>query len=152
MNIGGQPGARYLPITNGFSAQEFLELGIHARVNVVEGKMLQIDREKKLVALQNGTVLRYDYLIITTGLQVFLQIFYHRVFLVCQNPDVALNFVEFGQNSRRFVTFYNEISVRPHILGLAILLSVIASSFVFNTWCSPLPKQAFSNLDQPQSL
>jgi NADH dehydrogenase FAD-containing subunit len=38
-------------------------------MGVVDGKMVQIDREKKLIALQNGDVLRYDYLILTTGLQ-----------------------------------------------------------------------------------
>lgn len=65
------PTPHFFPFTHEYSAKEFLQCGLASRVTVVDGKMVLIDRERKMIALQNSsTVLRYDYLIITTGLQV----------------------------------------------------------------------------------
>jgi NADH dehydrogenase FAD-containing subunit len=65
------PTPHFFPFTHEYSTKEFTQCGMASRVTVVDGKMVSIDRERKLIALQNSNaVLRYDYLIITAGLQV----------------------------------------------------------------------------------
>ena len=62
-----------------------MQCGLASRVTVVDGKMVLIDRERKLIALQNSNaILRYDYLIITTGLQVWQSIILVRLLTLLQ--------------------------------------------------------------------
>lgn len=68
--ITGGPTPQFFPYAHEFSTLEFLQCGIEPRIRVVDGKMVLIDRERKLISLQQGNcILRYDYLILTSGLQ-----------------------------------------------------------------------------------
>eukprot|EP00026_Physarum_polycephalum_P001117 Phypoly_transcript_01118.p1 GENE.Phypoly_transcript_01118~~Phypoly_transcript_01118.p1 ORF type:complete len:1198 (+),score=147.66 Phypoly_transcript_01118:30-3623(+) len=68
--ISGDALPHFFPFTHEYSVKEFVQCGLPSRITIVDGKMVLIDRERKLIALQNSnTILNYDYLVLTTGLQ-----------------------------------------------------------------------------------
>jgi hypothetical protein len=53
----------------GFDSQHLDELAIAARVRVVESTLADLDCEKKVAVLADGSQLPYDYLVLCPGLQ-----------------------------------------------------------------------------------
>jgi len=51
-----------------FTLAEAEKLLLECRTRVINARMIDIDREKKLVVLHDGHALNYDYLVITAGL------------------------------------------------------------------------------------
>jgi hypothetical protein len=49
--------------------ESFHKSGIDCLVNVVVGTVVSFDRKEKIIHLANGENVRYDYLVLTTGLQ-----------------------------------------------------------------------------------
>ncbi|CAG2250100.1 Cilia- and flagella-associated protein 61 [Mytilus edulis] len=52
-----------------YGQENYANISLRTWINVVYGKMTNIDRKKKLVIVNNGTVVPYDHLIISVGLQ-----------------------------------------------------------------------------------
>ncbi|KAL0165186.1 hypothetical protein M9458_040939, partial [Cirrhinus mrigala] len=52
-----------------YSDQDQARLSLRSWINVVTGKMKAIDREAKHVELMDNGKVKYDYLILCTGLQ-----------------------------------------------------------------------------------
>lgn len=52
-----------------YGQDNYARISLRTWINVVYGKMTNVDRKKKLVIVNNGTVVPYDHLIISVGLQ-----------------------------------------------------------------------------------
>lgn len=52
-----------------YDQDSYARISLRTWINVVYGKMTNIDRKKKLVIVNNGTVVPYDHLIISVGQQ-----------------------------------------------------------------------------------
>ena len=59
----------WMPATLAYPARLLLQLDLDDRVHVAESVMVDIDREEKIIVLDEGASLPYDYLVITSGLQ-----------------------------------------------------------------------------------
>jgi len=58
-----------------YSDDDIVKLGLNTWVNVVHGRACELNREKNYIALENGTRITYDNLIIATGLEYTLSNF-----------------------------------------------------------------------------
>jgi len=56
--------APFFACTSSYTREELSELGIGARVRVVDSRMVDIDRQAKAVVLPDGSILPYDYLVL----------------------------------------------------------------------------------------
>jgi len=59
----------FTPYSHTFAPGEIDKLGIALKVNILEQTMIGLDRQAKIVKLQSGSVLPYDFLVIAVGLQ-----------------------------------------------------------------------------------
>jgi hypothetical protein len=64
-----RPADSFLSTTHAYSAADRQQIGLETWVNVVEDKMVRIDREYKVLILESGAILPYDCLVLTPGLQ-----------------------------------------------------------------------------------
>ena len=53
----------------GYSLKELEMLNMAERINIVDGRFVDIDRDGQAIVLRDGSVVPYDYLVIATGLQ-----------------------------------------------------------------------------------
>uniref|UniRef100_A0A0G4H5F0 Uncharacterized protein n=1 Tax=Chromera velia CCMP2878 TaxID=1169474 RepID=A0A0G4H5F0_9ALVE len=64
--------AHHPPLLAGSASHDISDLRrllLELRVRLLDGRMVQVDRTQRAVVLQDGTLLPYDYLVITAGLQ-----------------------------------------------------------------------------------
>lgn len=64
--------AHHLPLVAGtaaYSHQELRRIMLELRVRILDSRMCQIDRQQRCCILHDGSVLPYDYLVVTAGLQ-----------------------------------------------------------------------------------
>lgn len=64
-----RPSDNFLSSTHAYSASDLQQVALETWVNVVEDRMVAIDREEKVLQLESGAVLPYDTLVLTLGLQ-----------------------------------------------------------------------------------
>ena len=64
-----RPADSFLSNTHAYSANDRQQIALETWVNVVEDKMVRIDRDYKCLVLESGAVLPYDCLVLTPGLQ-----------------------------------------------------------------------------------
>lgn len=54
-----------------YSHKDYAALSLRSWVNIINGKVTAIDRRKKLVTINESTVLPYDHLILCAGEQYY---------------------------------------------------------------------------------
>lgn len=58
-----------LALSHCFAGDELARLALDGKVNTLHGRMEDIDRDQRMIVLDGDSLLGYDYLILTTGLQ-----------------------------------------------------------------------------------
>ena len=54
-----------------FTHQDYAAMSLRSWINIIDGKMTYIDRRKKLIYINEKTVLPYDHLILCSGEQYY---------------------------------------------------------------------------------
>eukprot|EP00741_Cyanophora_paradoxa_P022490 tig00021464_g21716.t1 len=63
----GEPS--FVSTSHCFTRLEYAQLALESKVRVFDGKVVDMDRGRRTLALSSGFLLPYDYLVVTTGLQ-----------------------------------------------------------------------------------